>query len=601
MSATATLPRLPLPKDRLQQLERLTQDLDSASLWWLSGYAAGLAGRTAPAPDAFDPRAAAEPVAAPRLAIVYGSQTGNAKRVAERLAQHAETSGLAVRLARADAYPLRELAAERLLYIVISTQGDGEPPDDARGFVDFLVGRRAPKLGALSFAVLGLGDSSYPQFCVIGRRLDARLAELGAERLLDFTEADVDVEAAAGPWTQSALIRARERLKALAPANNVTPLRPHVEAAAWSATRPFKARVLANQRITAEGSRKDVRHLEIDLSGSGLDYEPGDALGVVPRNPEPLVDAVLHALHLDGQAVVAHAGATHPLREWLASKRELTRLGRPFVAALAERSADAALKALLQPENGEALRALLATQQPLDLLQRHASAWTGEALVAALRPLAPRLYSIASSRAAVGEEAHLTVAHVEYQAAAGARWGAASHWLATRAEGDTVEVYLERNERFRLPADPGHDIIMIGAGTGVAPFRAFVQQRAATGARGRNWLLFGNPRFRSDFLYQLEWQDALKDGALHRLDLAFSRDQAEKIHVQHRLREHGRDIYAWLENGAHLYVCGATAMARDVEAALRDLIIEHGARDTEAADAYIATLRDEHRYARDVY
>jgi len=369
MPATAPLPRLPLPKDRLQQLERLAQDLDSASLWWLSGYAAGLAGKAVAAPDGFEARAAAEPASEERLSIVYGSQTGNAKRVAAQLAQQAETAGLSVRCVRADAYPLRELAAERLLYVVISTQGDGEPPDDARGFLDFIAGRRAPKLGALSFAVLGLGDSSYLQFCVTGRKLDARLAELGAKRLLDFAEADVDIDTVAGPWTQSALLRARERLEAPAPANNVTPLRPHVEAGAWSATRPFKAEVLANQRITADGSSKDVRHLEIDLSGAGFDHEPGDALGVVPRNPGPLVDAVLHALHLDGEAAVTHADATHPLREWLTSKRELTRMGRPFVAALAERSGDESLCSILQPGNIEALRALLISYQPIDLLQ----------------------------------------------------------------------------------------------------------------------------------------------------------------------------------------------------------------------------------------
>ncbi|HKU80078.1 MAG TPA: assimilatory sulfite reductase (NADPH) flavoprotein subunit, partial [Rhodanobacteraceae bacterium] len=346
---------------------------------------------------------------------------------------------------------------------------------------------------------------------------------------------------------------------------------------------------------------KDVRHVEIDLSDSGLDYEPGDALGVVPRNPEPLVAAVLDALHLDGDAAITHADATHPLREWLGSKRELTRPSRPFVAALAERSGDAGLQSLLQPENAEALRAVLTDRQPIDLLQDHPAAWSGDALVAALRPLTPRLYSIASSRAAVDDEVHLTVAHVEYDTRAGTRWGAASHWLATRREGETIEVYLESNERFRLPVDADRDIIMVGPGTGVAPFRAFVQQRAAAGAHGRNWLLFGNPHFRSDFLYQTEWQAALKDGTLHRMDVAFSRDQADKIYVQHRLHEQGRDVFDWLENGAHLYVCGATSMARDVENTLREIVMEHGGRDGEAAEAYIATLRDAHRYARDVY
>jgi sulfite reductase (NADPH) flavoprotein alpha-component len=598
MPFAAALPRSPLPRDRVQHLDLLTRGLDTASLWWLSGYTAGLAARADPASDT---RAATEPASGARATIVYGSQTGNSKKIAERLLRQTETAGVAARLLRADAYPIRELAQEHLLYVVISTQGDGDPPDDARGFVDFLTSRRAPKLDGLSFAVLGLGDSSYPQFCAIGRKLDARLAELGATRLFAFGEADLDIDTVAEPWTQKAWTHARDVLKTAAPATNVTPLRPHAEPATWSASRPFEAAVLANQRITADGSSKDVRHIEIDLSGSGLDYEPGDALGVVPRNPAPLVEAVLAALHLDGDATITHAGATCALREWLTSQRELTRLSRPFVAALAEHSVDAELQALLQPENAEALRAVLIDRQPIDLLQNHPAAWSGDALVAALRPLTPRLYSIASSRAAVDGEGHLTVAHVEYETRAGVRWGAASHWLATRKEGETVEVYLEPNERFRLPADPDRDIIMIGPGTGVAPFRAFVQQRAAAGGRGRNWLLFGNPHFRSDFLYQTEWQAALKDRTLHRMDVAFSRDQAEKIYVQDRLREHGRDVFDWLENGAHLYVCGATSMARDVEHALRDVIIDHGARDGEAADAYIAKLRDAHRYVRDVY
>lgn len=602
MPLAAALPRLPLPRDRVQHLDLLTRGLDTASLWWLSGYAAGLAARVDPALGALpDVGAAAELATDTRVTIIYGSQTGNSKRVAEQLQQRIEEAGLAVRLVRADAYPVRELVHERLLYIVISTQGDGDPPDDARGFMDFLASRRAPKLEALSFAVLGLGDSSYPQFCAIGRKLDERIAELGATRLFAFAEADLDIDTVAEPWTQQALAHVREVSKTAALVSNVTPLRPHAAPATWSASRPFKAEVLANQRITTDDSNKDVRHIEIDLSGSGLDYEPGDALGVVPRNPAPLVETVLDALHLDGDATTTHADATHPLREWLTSKRELTRLSRPFVAALAERSGDPGLQSLLQPENAEALRAVLTDRQPIDLLQDHPVAWSGDALVAALRPLTPRLYSIASSRAAVDDEAHLTVAHVEYESRAGTRWGVASHWLATRGEGETVEVHLERNERFRLPVDAGRDIIMIGPGTGVAPFRAFVQQRAAAGAHGRNWLLFGNPHFRSDFLYQTEWQAALKDGKLHRMDVAFSRDQADKVYVQDRLREQGRDVFDWLENGAHLYVCGATSMARDVENTLRDVVMEHGGRDGEAADAYIATLRDAHRYARDVY
>ena len=598
MPASAALQRLPLPEPKARQLFSLTDDLDGASLWWLSGYAAGLAQRTTA-----EPRTAPTVEIEARLSIVYGSQTGNARRVAEQLARQAESAGINVRLLRADAYPLRELAKERLLYVVISTQGDGDPPDDARGFVDFLGGRRAPGLKGLSFAVLGLGDTSYPQFCVTGRKLDERLAELGASRLLDFGAADLDVETVAEPWARQALDSAREALQTRVAPANVTLLRPHAEPteSTWSAARPFAAEVLANQRITAEGGARDVRHLELDIGGAGFDYEPGDALGVVPRNPSELVEAVLDVLRLDGGSNVAHAGETRPLREWLTAKRELTRLARPFVDALAARSGDATLRSLLQPGRGDALRDVLATQQPIDLLRRYPVEWPGEQLVAALRPLAGRLYSIASSRAAVGDEAHLTVAHVEYPTETGTHWGAASHWLATRVEGESVEVYLERNERFRLPDDSSRDVIMIGPGTGVAPFRAFLQQRAEAGARGRNWLFFGNPHFRSDFLYQVEWQAARKNGSLHRLDLAFSRDQSSKIYAQQRVREQGRDLFDWLENGAHVYVCGATAMARDVEAALRDLIVEHGARTPEAADEYLAALRDAHRYARDVY
>ena len=602
--SVAALPRPPLPDDKAQLLSHLTEGLSAESLWWLSGYAAGLArGRAPESESGAVPAASAvtEAQAAARLTIVYGSQTGNAKRVAEQLAQQAKDAGLYVRLARADAYPLRELAKERLLYMVISTQGDGDPPDDARGFLEFIHGRRAPELKSLKFAVLGLGDSSYPQFCVIGRQLDARLAALGANRLFGFGEADLDIETVAAPWTLTALTHAREVLKAPAAVTNVTPLRPHVETPTWSATRPFKAEVLANQRITADGSAKDVRHLELDLTGSGIEYEPGDTLGVLPCNPAPLVEAMLDALHLDGDTPVTHADETRPLQEWLTRKRDITRLGRPLIKALAERSGADALKRLLEPERTDALRAVLETLQPIDLLQRYPAAWSGEAWIAALRPLAPRLYSIASSRATVGEEAHLTVAHVEYRTDAGTRWGAASHWLTTRAEGESAEIYLERNERFRLPADSGRDIIMIGPGAGVAPFRGFLQQRAALAARGRNWLLFGNPHFRSDFLYQLEWQAALKNGSLHRLDVAFSRDQAEKIYVQDRLREQGRELFDWLERGAHVYVCGATAMAREVESALRDVIAAHGARSAEAAGEYLAALRDERRYARDVY
>jgi sulfite reductase (NADPH) flavoprotein alpha-component len=309
------------------------------------------------------------------------------------------------------------------------------------------------------------------------------------------------------------------------------------------------------------------------------------------------VDAVLAELSLDADTLVEGA----PLRTWLSEKRELTKLARPFLQRHAERAGRDELPRLLLPENNEALAKLLATHQLIDLLQAFPAAWSAEDLVAALRPLAPRLYSIASSQAVVGPEAHLTVDHVSWEAPGGRRWGAASHLLASSAEGERLPVYIEANERFRLPKDGSRDVIMIGPGTGVAPFRGFVQERAAAGAAGRNWLLFGNPHARHDFLYQLEWQQALKSGQLDRLDLAFSRDQASKTYVQHKLREHGRELHAWLESGAYIYVCGATTMGRDVEQTLLAVAVEHGGRDADGAREWLAQLQQQGRYARDVY
>ncbi len=593
--AAATLPVPPLPEDKVDLLARLTDGLDAPGLWWLSGYAAGLAAR----PGA-RPAVAAE--AAARATVVFGSQTGNARRLAEQLARQAEGAGLGVRLLRADAYPLRELASEKLLYVVISTQGDGDPPDDARGFVEHLLGKRAPALPGLKYAVLGLGDSSYPQFNATGRQIDERLAELGAQRLFARGEADLDLDTVATPWLSQALDAAKEQLKTAAPLASVTPLRPAAAVSPWSREKPFAAEVLAHQRLTGRGSRKDVRHVELSLEGSGLTYLPGDALGVWPANPPALVDTLLAELRLDAGTRVAAGGQEHTLREWFERHRELTRLSRPFLQAHAARAGSAELQRLLQPENQATLASLLASHQLVDLLQAWPAAWPADELVAALRPLAPRLYSIASAQSAVGAEAHLTVDHVDYVAPGGRRWGAASHFIAQAGEGQALPVFIEANDRFRLPRDSARDIIMIGPGTGVAPFRGFLQERAATHAAGRNWLLFGNPHARHDFLYQLEWQQALKAGQLHRLDLAFSRDQADKVYVQHKLREHGRDLFAWLESGAHLYVCGdASRMARDVEPALLDVIASHGGRDPEAARDYLHTLQQQGRYARDVY
>ena len=604
----SAVPALTVPPSLLSQeqavlLEQLAGGLDGAALWWLSGYAAGLARSHALPSMRPSALAVAEPQAASQLTIVYGSQTGNAKRLAEKLAQQVEVAGLGVRLLRADAYQTRELKNERHLAVVISTQGDGDPPDDARGFFDFITGKRAPQLPELQYSVLALGDSSYPQFCAIGRRLDERLAELGAKRWFARGDADLDIDSIANPWLANALTAVKEALKPQAPRATVTPLRPLAAAVStYTRDNPFPAELLVNQRITGRGSEKDIRHIELSLEGSGLHYEAGDALGIWPVNPPALVDAVLATLELDGEQAITQSEQTLPLREWLSSKRELTRLSRQFVATHAAHAKSEELNALLAPDRTADFTRLLAAQQVIDLLRAYPGVWAAEEIVAALRPLTPRLYSIASSPKSVGEEAHLTVAHIEYAIDGDTRWGTASNFLARAAEGEKLPVFIEHNERFRLPKDGARDVILVGPGTGVAPFRGFVQDRAAAGANGRNWLFFGNPHARSDFLYQLEWQDALKRGELHRLDLAFSRDQAHKVYVQDCLREQGREVFAWLESGAHLYVCGdATRMAKDVHAALLDIIATHGGKSAEDAADYLNDLQAQGRYARDVY
>nr|WP_225937939.1 assimilatory sulfite reductase (NADPH) flavoprotein subunit [Myxococcus sp. RHSTA-1-4] len=591
-------------------LLKLVEGLDTAALHWLSGYAAGLAARTAgagmsaPVSVAAPVSAAPEATPASPLTIIYGTQTGNSRMLAERLKRQVESAGLPVRLFRASDYPVRELARERLLCVVISTQGDGDPPDDSRGFVEHVLGKRAPRLEGLRFAVLGLGDSSYPKFCEVGRVLDARFAELGATRLVERADCDVDFEPVAGGWLDQAFARAKEALSPRdAPIAAVVPLRGVTSPPVHGKEAPFAAEVLVNQRITGRGALKDVRHLELSLEGSGLEYLPGDALGVWPHNPPELVDAFLSELKLDGGTEVTRDGRTLPLAKWLAEELELTKLSRPFLERHATLSGSEELRGLLKPEGTEGFRALLASHQVIDLLRAHRAPWGAAELVQALRRLAPRLYSIASSPKHAGAEAHLTVSVVDYTAFGTRHFGAASYHLATRAAGtDRVRVFIEPNERFRLPEDGDRDVLMIGPGTGVAPFRAFVQERAEVGARGRNWLFFGEQHFRTQFLYQVEWQEALKKKTLHRLSLAFSRDHAEKVYVQHRLREAGREVYEWLEGGASLYVCGdAQRMAPDVHAALVDIVSMHGGRSREDAEAWLQGLRDQRRYLRDVY
>ncbi len=408
-----------LPEAHHSLIAELAGSLESPSLHWLSGYFAGVAQARQPVREVAPPLAvAAAPAAdaAQRLTIVYGSQTGNARRIAAALHEQVQGLGLEARLVRADQYKTKELKDEQLLYVVMSTQGDGDPPDDSIAWVEFLLGKRAPKLPRLQYAVLGLGDSSYPSFCGISQKIDARLAELGAQRLQDAGAADLDIETVAAPWQARALEQARDALKSTAPAApqaTVTPLHPQTEK--FTRDRPFQAEVLLNQPITGRDSDKDIRHLELSLAGSKLHYVPGDALGVWPVQDDTLVARVLEAGGLNAADPVEHQGAQRPLGEWLGRYRELTVLTRPFLAALAERAGSDELTALLKPDAREPLAAYLGTHQLIDALRQWPVRWTGPELVAALRPLTPRLYSIASCAAVAEDEVHLTLGHVAFE------------------------------------------------------------------------------------------------------------------------------------------------------------------------------------------
>lgn len=583
----------PLAEEQLRRVDTAVAGLSPAQLQWVSGYLAGLG--TAPAAPV-----APQPDTGKSLTILYGSQTGNGEGIAQALSRRARELGFATRLHSLADYRPSNLKRESLAVFVVSTHGEGDPPDDAELFHEFLLSSRAPRLPDLGYAVLALGDSSYVNFCKTGRQFDARLEELGACRLLPAVECDLDFEADATSWSDGIIGHLPEWLDvAEAPPR----LRAVDTAARFGKDHPFRATVLLNQKITGRDSSKDVRHIELSLEGSGLVYEPGDALAVIPDNPPQLVEQLLAHLGLDADDDVLLGQETLTLREALAHRLEITAASTGFVRAWAAASRAGALEELLGDGRQADLGELLHGHQVIDIVRRYPANVDAQRFVSMLRKLSPRSYSIASSYRANPDEVHLTAAAVRYQAFGSEHWGAASTHIIDRvAEGEPLSVFVEPNSRFRLPEDDATDIIMIGPGTGVAPFRAFVEERAERGARGRNWLFFGDRNFASDFLYQLEWQKHLQQGSLARLDVAFSRDQEHKVYVQDRIRECGAEVYEWIQGGAVIYVCGdAKRMAGDVNDALIDVVSAQANVSHDTAAQRIRELRRDGRYRRDVY
>ncbi|WP_336851881.1 NADPH-dependent assimilatory sulfite reductase flavoprotein subunit [Pseudescherichia vulneris] len=593
---------LPLNPEQLARLQAATTDLTPTQLAWVSGYFWGVLNQQ---PGAAAMAAAPAPVAeTPTITLLSASQTGNARRVAEALRDDLLAAKLNVNLVNAGDYKFKQIANEKLLVVVASTQGEGEPPEEAVALHKFLFSKKAPKLNGSAFAVFGLGDTSYEFFCQCGKDFDSKLAELGAERLLDRVDADVEYQTAASEWRARIVDILKARVPTESPAQaavTATGVVNEVFSSPYTKEEPLVATLAVNQKITGRDSEKDVRHIEIDLGDSGLRYQPGDALGVWYQNDPALVRELIELLWLKGDEPVTVDGKTLPLSDALEWHFELT----VNTASIVENYAKLSRSETLLPMVGDKARLqhYAATTPIVDMVRFSAAQLDAEALISLLRPLTPRLYSIASSQAEVESEVHVTVGVVRYDVEGRARTGGASGFLADRVEEDgEIRVFIEHNDNFRLPANPETPVIMIGPGTGIAPFRAFMQQRAADEAPGKNWLIFGNPHFTEDFLYQVEWQRYVKEGVLNRIDLAWSRDQKEKIYVQDKLREQGAELWRWINEGAHIYVCGdATRMARDVEQALLEVIAEFGGMDTETADEYLSELRVERRYQRDVY
>lgn len=564
---------------------------------WLSGFLAGLHSRLAIETPAV--AAAATPTKAASLHILYGTQTGNAERVAMEAAASARSLGLAPEVAGLDDITMDELAAMERLIVVTSTYGEGEMPDNAQLFWEAISASTAPRLENLRFGVLALGDTGYDGFCQAGKLIDMRLEQLGATRILARQDCDIDYEDPAAAWVGQALPLAAENAGggALSGAP-VTAAVPKV--AGWSRKNPYPSRLAVNRRLSGSASAKEIRHYEFDLGDSGLEYEAGDALGVIPVNDPALVSLLLAHLGADPQTPAGEMS----LETALTQKFEISTPSRDLIAEVERRAGNEELTHVLRNGDKEALDAFLWGKDICDLLAlAPPSAFPAADIIALLKPLQHRAYSISSSPHAAAGSVHLTIASVRYHADGRDRGGVCSTFLADRvAEGSSAGIFVSQNKSFRLPADNDAPVIMVGPGTGVAPFRAFLQERRARGAKGRNWLFFGDQHRDSDFIYADELSEMSRDGLLTHLDLAFSRDQQEKIYVQTRMRENGKALFTWLEEGAAFYVCGdASRMARDVDTALTEIIATHGGLPDDRAADYVARLKREKRYLRDVY
>ncbi len=590
----------PFAPEQAAALNAVLGSANAQQAAWLKGFFSGLvAGDQGFGSGA---GAAAAGGSAP-LTILFGSESGNAEGLADRVRDAAAAEGFKCKVVDMADAKLKTLAKAENLLVLVSTWGEGEPPSRAADFYDAIMADGAEKLEGVNFSVLGLGDSSYAQFNQMAREFDKRLEDLGGKRIHDRVECDVDFEAPYTGWANNVVSKLKEIAK---PTGGAAVAMPNVAipaaAPVYSKANPFPAEMLTSINLNGTGSAKETIHAEISLEGSGLTYQPGDALGVIPENAPDLVEEFLAAAKLNARENVSFKDdLSVPFGEVLRKHLDLRTLNSVILKKYAKACDHKEL--LKMAEDRDKVGEWSWGRDVVDLIKEYPSSLRAGDWVSLLRPLSPRLYSIASAISAHPDEVHLTVGAVRYEAHGRAKKGVCSTFIAdTWKEGTKAGVYFHSNKNFKLPADPSTPIIMVGPGTGIAPFRSFVEERAATGATGENWLFFGDQRYTYDFLYQTEWQDYLKKGVLTKLDLAFSRDQPEKIYVQDRMRENGKELWQWLDKGAYFYVCGdALRMAKDVNQALIDIVAEHGGMSADDALAYVKQMTKERRYGRDVY
>jgi sulfite reductase (NADPH) flavoprotein alpha-component len=592
----------PLAPEQAASLNSLLKGLQADQLLWIEGFISGL--RAGSGRGSSEVAALAAPSEAPALTVLYGTESGNSESLADLTVKAAKTIGFkakAVNMADIKVAKLRDI--ENLL-VIVSTWGEGDPPETAADFYQNFMAENAPRLVHTRFSVLGLGDTSYEEFCKMGKDFDARLEALGARRIYERVDCDVDYDDDFDKWHKGALGALEAESRPAANATLAVPAATTADPVKYSRKNPYASELLERVLLNGEGSAKETMHLEFNLEGSGLIYEAGDALAVVPHNAEDVVEDFIQTSKLDPESPVLIKDQAYTLRQALTSQLDITSLSLPVIKRYNEIAQDAKLEKLLNPDKKTDLQSYIYGREIIDLLHEFpAKDITADALIGIMRKLPPRLYSIASSPKAHPGEVHLTVGVVRYDAHGRTRKGVCSTYLAERiAAGEKADVFVTPNKHFKIPADNDTPMIMVGPGTGIAPFRAFVEERKAIGAKGKNWLFFGDQHYLTDFLYQTEWQDYLADGVLTKLDLAFSRDQKDKVYVQDRMRENSKEFYAWLEEGASFYVCGdASRMATDVDVALHDIIEKEGGLSKDDAAAYVKKLKDEKRYLRDVY